>query len=46
MVLITAAFDVAAGLLKVLGALIELEVAKSKRKEDLAKARRPRHLKK
>jgi hypothetical protein len=44
MVLITAAFDVAAGLLKVLGALIELEVAKRRRREDLAKARRPRHL--
>ncbi|MBP3885331.1 MAG: hypothetical protein J6D54_10430 [Olsenella sp.] len=46
MVLITAAFDVVAGLLKVLRALIELEAAKSERREGHAEARRPRHLRK
>ena len=44
--ILAVAFDVVAGLLKVLRALIELEVAKSERREDLAKARRPRHLRK
>jgi hypothetical protein len=44
--LLSIVFDVVAGLLKVLEALMELEIARSKRKEDHAEARRPRHLKK
>ncbi|MBP3885693.1 MAG: hypothetical protein J6D54_12280 [Olsenella sp.] len=44
--LLTAAFDLVTGLLKVLGALIELETAKHERKEIHAETRRPRHLRK
>jgi hypothetical protein len=44
--LLSIVFDVVAGLLKVLEALMELEIARSKRKGDHAEARRPRHLKK
>ncbi|MBP3885969.1 MAG: hypothetical protein J6D54_13670 [Olsenella sp.] len=44
--LITAAFETITGLLKLLRALTELEISKRRREEYLAKARRPRHLKK
>lgn len=44
--LLSVALDVVVGLIKVLRALIELEIARNKRKGDHTEARRPRHLKK
>ena len=42
--LLSIVFDVVAGLLKVLEALMELETARSRREECHSEARRPRHL--